>query len=130
MIKILSFPETTINGRDELSQRKKMQNLEIEPTDSTTETREPATLHVDKKQRVMHESLYDLTGETSTSRTWLFINDKYVSIENNYQAGTKLMVKGMANYVTTESMAGLFLWQNYHDLLISKVKTRFMMINI
>ena len=63
-----------------------MQNLEIKPADSTTEAREPARLHVDKKQRLIHESLNDLTGETITSRTCLFIKDAYVSIENNYQA--------------------------------------------
>ena len=35
----------------------------IEAADSTTEPREVATLHIDKKKSVIHESLNDLTGE-------------------------------------------------------------------
>ena len=50
-----------------------MQNqYAIEGADSTSEQREIATLHLDKKQGVMHESLNDLTGESASNRTWMF----------------------------------------------------------
>ena len=97
-----------------------MQNqYAIEAADSTSEPREVAILHIDKKQSVIHESLTDLTGESASNRTWMFVNDTYLAIENQYQSGTRLMTEGTQEYVTTESFAGLHLWQNFHDLLIS-----------
>ena len=54
----------------------------IEAADSTSEQREIATLHLDEKQRVMHESLDDLTGESASNRTSMFENDQYLAVEN------------------------------------------------
>ena len=67
----------------------------------------------------MHESLNDLTGESASNRTWMFVNDQYLMVENQYQSGSRLMTEGIPEYVTTESLAGLHLWQNFHDLLVS-----------
>ena len=92
----------------------------IEAADSTSERREIANLHLDRKQKVMNESLNDLTGESvNANRTWMFINDQYLAVENQYQSGSRMMTEGIPEYVTTESLASLHLWQNFHDLLIS-----------
>lgn len=109
----------SVNKSEKYKNKKEMQNLQIESADSTTMEREPAVLHADRKQKVVFESLNDLTGEPTTSRNWLFIREQYVSIENGYQTGTKMMKEGVQEFVTTESLCGSALWQNFHDLLIS-----------
>ena len=109
----------SVNKSEKYKNKKEMQNLQIGSADSTTMEREPAVLHADRKQKVVFESLNDLTGEPTTSRNWLFIREQYVSIENGYQTGTKMMKEGVQEFVTTESLCGSALWQNFHDLLIS-----------
>ena len=55
----------------------------------------------------MHESLNDLTGESASNGTCLFVNNTYLAVENQYQSGTRLETEETAEYVTTESLAGL-----------------------
>ena len=92
----------------------------IEAADTTSEQREIANLHLDRKAKVMNESFNDLTGESvNANRTWMFINDQYLAVENNVQKGSKMMTEGTREFVTTESLASLHLWQSFHDLLVS-----------
>lgn len=69
-----------------------MQNqYALETAVSTTEPREVATLHIDKKQSVMHESLNDLTGESASNRIWMFVNDlHHATVKSTYSRWGRL----------------------------------------
>ena len=109
----------------ELSEMSEVQTPAITSTETLRSSRDahdsvPSVMHTDQRSEVLFKSINQLLGsENIQTRSWFWNKTAYLSIGTERPRGMVVNREGVAKWVTTESLTGCHLWNDFPTLLTS-----------